>query len=112
MRTINEITIAVKDNDPVTEEEMRLCIVSMASIEYFFRSQLQDLIDAIRQKKPQKLLEMKAEFAWGTIEHMFAAGNKPPNKWLGPGDIPGTPENKARVAMAKNIFKKATGLDL
>lgn len=112
MRTTNEIIIAVKDCEDVSEEELRLAIVAMSSIKYFVQSELQKLIDAIREKKPQAMLEMKAEFAWGTIERMFSAMKKAPDEWLGPGDTPGTPENKARMELGRKIFKKATGIDL
>lgn len=91
---------------------MRLALVSLSGISYFVQSELQKLIDAIRDKETQPRLEMKAEFAWGTIERMFTAIKTPIDKWLGPGDTPGTPENKARMAMGRNIFKAATGEDL
>lgn len=102
----------MKDNEPVTEEELRLCVVVMASVEHFIKGDLQKLIDAIRADKPVGFLKMKAEFAWGTIERMFAAVKKPPTEWLSTADIPGTPENAERMTWAKAVFKKATGVDL
>lgn len=112
MRSTIEIICAVKDSEPVTEEELRLCVVVMASVDNFFKRDLKQLIDAIRADKPMGLLKMKAEFAWGTIERMFAAVKKPPTEWLSAADIPGTPENAERMAWAKAVFKKATGVEL
>lgn len=112
-RTTLQIQIAVKEADPnITDEELRLCIVSQCSIEYFYKKALLDLIEAIREKKPIGLINMRAEFAWRTHERMFNAVKKPPKQWLSAGDIPGTPENKARMDWAKKVFKAATGEDL
>ena len=110
MRTILQIQIAVKEAEPeITDEELRLCIESMNGIEHFYRSALIDLIELIREGKPEALLKMKAEFAWGTVERMFAAQKKTPQEWLGPGNIPGSPEQRRWLALAKRIYEKATG---
>jgi hypothetical protein len=109
-RSTLDIAIAVKEADEnVTDEELRLCIAAMSGIEHFYRSALIDLIELIRDGKPEAMLEMKAEFAWGTVERMFEAQKKPPADWLGPGNIPGTPEQRERLAWAKNVYEKATG---
>lgn len=112
MRTTNEIIVAVKECQPVTEQELKYALISMSSIDYFHKKDLMDLIQAIREEKPIPFLKMKAEFAWGTVERMFSGIKKPVDEWLGPGNIPGSPEQQARLAMGKKIFKKATGIDL
>ncbi len=110
MRSILQIQIAVKEAEPgITDEELRLCIESMNAIEHFYRSALIDLIELIREGKPEMLLKMKAEFAWGTVERMFAAKKKTPQEWLGPDNIPGSPAQRQLVAWAKKVFEKATG---
>lgn len=112
MKTTLETIRAVKECEQVTEEELRLSLCALSAIEHFLREDLIRLIEAIREGKPTHLLKMKAEFAQGTIDRMFTALKTPPDKWLGPNNIPGTPENNERMRIAKNIFKKATGLEL
>lgn len=113
MRTTLQICIAVKEAEPdITDEELRLCIAAMSGIEHFYRQALVDLIEAIREGKPAELLKMKAEFAWGTHERMFNAAKKQPAEWLGPGNIPGSPEQQERLAWAKRVYEKATGQKL
>lgn len=110
MRSILEIQIAVREAEPnISEEELRLCVESLGGIEHFYRSALIDLIQLIREGKPENLLKMKAEFAWGTVERMFAAGKKTPQEWLGPGNIPGSPEQRQRLARGKKVYEKVTG---
>lgn len=109
MRNTLEIIIAVKECESVTEEELKLALVAMSSIEYFVENELTELVEAILADKPIKL---KAQFAKGTLERMFFAKKKSPDEWLGPDNIPGTPEQKANLALGKKIFKNATGLDL
>lgn len=109
-RSILGIAIAVKEAEAnITDEELRMCIAAMSGIEHFYRSALIDLIEAVREGKPEPLLKMKAEFAWGTVERMFKAQKQPPASWLGPENTPGTPENRERLAWAKRVFEKATG---
>lgn len=112
MRSTIEIICAVKDNKPVTEEELRLCIVVMATTEHIIKRALQKLINAIIADKPATHLKVRAEFASCTIERMFAAVKEPPTEWLSTEDIPWTPESAARREWAKAVFKSATGIDL
>ena len=113
MRTTLEIAIAVKEaEDDITDEELRLCIAAMSGIEHFYRSALVDLVELIREGVPEAKLKMKAEFAWGTVERMFEAQKKPPAEWLGNANIPGTPEQRERLALGKRIFEKSTGRKL
>lgn len=110
MRTTRQIQIAVQEADPsITDEELRLCIEAQRNIEHFYRKALLELIEAIRKDTPSHLLKMKAEFAWGTHEQMFEAAKKPPAEWLGPQNIPGSPEQRERLGWAKRVFEKATG---
>ena len=110
MRTICQIQIAVQEADPnITDEELRLCIEAQRTIEHFYTQELLKLIEAIRQEKPMAILKMKAEFAWGTHERMFAAAKKPPAEWLGPDNIPGSPEQRERLAWANRVYESATG---
>ena len=110
MRTTNQIQIAVQEADPnITDEELRLCVEAQRTIDSFVSRTLLDLIQAIREGKPPAVLKMKAEFAWGTLERIFEAAKKPPAAWLGPENIPGSPEQRQRLAWAKRVYEKATG---
>jgi hypothetical protein len=110
MRTINQIQIAVQEADPdIADEELRLCIEAQRNIEHFLRSSLIDLITWIREGRPEPLLKMKAEFAWGTVERMFNASKKPPAEWLGESNIPGSPGQRQRLAFGKRLIEKVTG---
>lgn len=53
--------------------------------------------------------ELRLCVEWGTVERMFAAQKKTPQEWLGPGNIPGSPEQRQRLAWGKKVYEKATG---
>lgn len=112
MRSTNEIVIAVKDGQSVTEEELRLALISVSVTEMTYFQMLHELIQAIRDDTPTPLLKLKAELAWQTVEEHFAGHKKPVDKWLGPENIPGTPENNERQEWAKAVYKNATGKDI
>jgi hypothetical protein len=107
MRSTLEIIIAVKECQPTTEEELRLALMAMSSIEHFIKEDLKSLVEAV--EKGGASAKLRAQFARGTLERMFYARKKPPNEWLGKENVPGTPEQKERLATAKAIYKAATG---
>jgi hypothetical protein len=106
MRTTLEIIIAVKDNQPVTEQELKLALLAMSSIEHFVQGQLDALIEAVESGKSAKL---RAALAKQMRETMFRAKKSDPEKWLGPENIPGNPKHDERLRWAKRLFKKVTG---
>lgn len=93
MKSINQIQIAVQEGEPLTEEEMRLCIESQRTIICYYEKVLDGLVMAIREARVQ----------------MFEARKMLPQDWLGPDNIPGTPEYKKKLELAKRLFEKATG---
>lgn len=112
MRSTLQIIIAVKESQPVTEEELRLALLALSSINHFVQHDLDALIEAIEEGRAAPFLKMKAEFSKGNRERLFQGIKKDPQEWLGPGNIPGNPEYEARMKTAKNIFKRATGIEL
>lgn len=40
---------------------------------------------------------------------MFQANKKSPKEWLGPNNIPGSPEQQERLKWAKDLYKTITG---
>lgn len=109
MRSTLDIIIAVKESQSVTEEELRLALVVMSNAQHFVRRELQQLIDAAEKGKD---LAFRVHFAKETIESVFKAMKRDPAEWLGPANTPGTPEYERQMTMAKNVFKRATGIDL
>ena len=112
MRSTNEIIIAVKECQPVTEDELKLALCAMSGIHYHLKRSLEKTISDIEDGKPEAMLKYRAGFEKGTLEVMFNAIKMPPDEFLGPDNTPGTPEFKKRLDLGKAIFKKATGLDL
>lgn len=111
MRTTSEIIAAVRNCEPVTDEEMRMCIAALANVEWFLRSSLQKLVDALDTKGPAQQ-RLRADSARATLESMHRGMRTPVDRWLGPHNIPGTPEYTARISGAKALLKKATGVDM
>jgi len=105
MRTTLEIIIANQENQPCTEQELRLALEALRNIRHFEHEELKKLIEVVRNEKPTA--KMRADFAWGTIERMFAAIKKPPDEWLGPDNIPGSPAQVKRLEWAKGVARKA-----
>lgn len=110
MRSMNEIVIAVKEQQPVTDEELRLTVVGLAAIQTFLTGNIRDLAKSVLDGKPSARL--RASSALAEDEIRFKSMKMPVNDFLGEENTPGTEANKKLVAMCKNIFKKATGQDL
>lgn len=110
MRSTLEIIIAVKESQPVSEEELRLALLAMASFEYFLKDDLRSLVEAVEQDKP--VAKLRAKFGRDLLERMFKAQKKSPAEWLGPTNIPGNPEYERRLAAGKKLFEKVTGQKL
>lgn len=112
MRSTIEIIIAVKESQPVTEEELKLALCAMSGIHHHLQESLRKIIEEIRAEKPAPLLKMKADFEYGTLERLWNGIKMPADEFLGPGNTPGNPEHARRMEMGKRIYKKATGEDL
>lgn len=110
MRSTLEIIIAVKDCQPITEQELKIAIMVMSSINHFLEDELRELAKAVEGGKSSA--KLRAGFANGTVERMLTARKKAPDEWLGMGNIPGTPEYAERLAGAKRLLEKATGQKL
>lgn len=110
MRSTVGIIVAVKECQPVTVEELKLALLAMASIGQLIEDEARTLAEAVEADKPAA--KLRAGFLLKTLERMFYARKKAPDEWLGPRNIPGTPENTKAMAGAKVLYKKATGEDL
>ena len=110
MRSTNEIVIAVKESQPATDQELRYCILALSAMNHFANNDLDNLIDAVLEKKP--LATVRAEISKRGRERRFQSNKMPVDQYLGLGNIPGNPEYEQRMKMSKALFKKATGIDL
>jgi len=111
MRTINEVIIAVQEQQPCTDDELRLTLLAVSAMHQRAERYLYDLAEVILADELRRA-RFKAAFQIGEKERTFQARKTPADKYLGPEHTPGTPENKRLVQMGKNLLKKATGLDL
>jgi len=110
MRSTNQIIIAVDECEPCTEEELRFCIASMKARLYFAEKAANDMADAIESGGVSA--KFRAGFWKHEAETRFQSMKMPVDKYLGPGNTPGTPEHAERLRIGKAIFKKATGIEL
>lgn len=109
-RNILEIIIACKEQQPATEEELRLCVVALSAMLYTVEREERELFEAVVEGKPSA--KLRAEVCKRETEIRFKAKKMAPREYLGPSHTPGTPENENLARMAKAVFKKATGQDL
>lgn len=108
MRSTLEIIIAVKESQPVTEEELRMALLALSGIDHFRSGTINQLIESI-ESKAQLRIDLAAGFAKQQRESLFKAMKKDPVEWLGPGNLPGNPEYEERVKWARRVYEKATG---
>jgi hypothetical protein len=110
MRSTLDILVAVNENQPVEKEELRLAIVALSSIHHFVTDSLKNLLVAAEaDPNTSGRVKLRVAAAKDTLKQMHQAKKTDPEKWLGPQNIPGTPEHDARLKAAKNLFEKATG---
>jgi hypothetical protein len=112
MRPTIEIICDVTDCKPVTLDECKMALIALSGMDHFVTDALHRLSDAILEDKPPAVVKFSAAEARKLITSMFDARKKDPLVWLGPANTPGTPEHAERQRLARNIFKKATGLDI
>jgi hypothetical protein len=112
VRSTLEIICAVKDSQPVTEEELRMALLVMSSINYFNKRQVENLTKAFGQDTKESIRKFTIHDADGHEDRMVKIMKGDMIVVLGPGNIPGTPEYEARMKMNRDILKKATGIEL
>lgn len=110
MRSTNSIIIAVQECEPCTEQELRLCIMSLKARLYFAEKAADDMAEAI--DNGQAKAKLRAGFWKNDAESRFKSIKMPVDKYLGLGNTPGTPEYADRLRLSKAILKKVMGLEL
>ena len=104
MRSTLNIIIAVKEEEPVTEDELKMALLVMASVNYFYQKSLRDINEAHKDSK-LGWLSFKIKDGVKLIERMITAQKEDPLKWLGVENIPGTKEYEERYRLSKKIYK-------
>lgn len=103
MRTTTEIIEAVHNGEPATEEELRLCILSMRHTVIMAHK------DHTRWSLDKSLptsVRVKAELHWKSVNDGW---NVPVDHRVPPESRPGHPVKEKRRAFAKAVWKKVTG---
>jgi hypothetical protein len=106
-RSILDIVIACKGQQPATEGELRLAVVALSHLLRGVERSERDLVEAVLADKPAA--KLRAQFARREAEIRFRSKKMAPADYLGPGHTPGTPENLKLRKMAAAVFEKATG---
>jgi hypothetical protein len=103
MRSTRDIIVAVKEGQPVSEDELRIAVLVMSVVDAFTWRELYDLIEVIEQDKPGQAAA-KAAFAKSILERMFQAKREDPAKWLGP--LRGVAEKGRWQKISKKLLEK------
>lgn len=107
MRNTLEIVIAAKEQQPATEEELRLTVVALSHMLYAVERDCRSLTEAVLEGLPSA--KLRAGFCKREDEIRFRSKKMPLSEYLGAEYTPGTPENLRLRQMAAKVFEKATG---
>lgn len=94
MRTVSEIVDAVQEQQPVTEDELRLALLCL-----HFHGQMASQSDFETASELKLRMRAKENF-----ERRFRMMRADPTVFLGPRWTPGTPENAAGRAGSKRLL--------
>lgn len=96
MRTVNSIVGAVQEQQPVTEQELRLALLCL-----YYDGQMACQSDYEGVSESRLRMRAKENFA-----RRFRMLKSEPDKYLGPRWTPGTPENAEGRELSKRILAK------
>lgn len=97
MRSVNEIILAVQEQQPATEEELRLALLC---IDY----EMTISTETDWNEASPALLRSRAS---EQFSRRFRMGKADPKEWLGRRWLPGTEENRRAREVSMRIAKKA-----
>jgi hypothetical protein len=81
MRSTHDIIVALKQGQSVSEDEVRIALLVMATVDAFTWRELYELVELIELDKPGQTAA-KAAFAKSILERMYQAKREAPEKWL------------------------------
>lgn len=105
MRTLAEIIDGAKDGNKPTHDE---CYFAMLALDALSDFTTRDLRNVGFHTRSAKLIGFR-RLADEDHRRWHRALNTPPDKYLGPNNTPGTPEQKAGRRMAKKVMKRVLG---
>lgn len=112
MRSTNEIMIAVSECEPCTDEELRFCISALGAMLHFAKIAADDMAEGIEGDGTSLKHKVCAKLWKQNAEGRFKSIKMPVDQYLGPGNIPGSPEQVERLRIGKALVKKVTGVEL
>jgi hypothetical protein len=104
MRTLFEIIEAVKNNETVTEDEMRYSICAMDALMVFDRESFMTLVKGEEKGKNKFIYSPKFQLT-ERFERIKSALNKNPKEWLGENYDFKNPEYQKRRKSINRIFE-------
>lgn len=106
MRSALDVMIAVQDNAPASESELRCCVEYLRTTQHFLKAKLTKLCEAVENHRLESFWAAESRVFLKTL---FDANKAPMDKWLGADGIPGSAGQQKSLEWAKRIFEKATG---
>src|SRR5260370_36126745 len=104
MRSTRDIVNAVKDGQPVSEDELRVALLVMSAVDAFTWRELYDLIEALEQDEPAKAAA-KAAFSKNILERVFKAKREDPAGWPGAVQTAGAYEQDRWLKISKTLLE-------
>ena len=102
MRTTSEVIEAARMGEPCTEEELRLCIISMRST--MILAHMDHAEWASGDIKPLHV-KLKSQGHWESVN---TGWNIPLDRRVSPDDRPGNPDLYRRRDLANRVYNRAT----
>lgn len=110
MRSTCEIVADLKDGKEVPYEELKMACLVQSSIIFFYQQDTKKLIkggigaDLVKQMNYRDKKTSSEEL--GYPSWYWNAIKKDPLEFLGPSNIPGTPEHEAMYRVSKTVLNK------
>jgi len=110
MRSTVDIVCAVKEQTPVTEEELKMALLVMCTTEHFLKRKMEKLLEAVGSGNKFGV-KLWADAATRFMrETLFRMHKSDPLECLGPSGIPGNPQHdrmyKAGCALIDKLVEE------
>lgn len=110
MRSTCEIIADVKENKEVTYEELKLACMVQSFLLFMYQKNVASLLKggiAAEMTRQAYYSDPKTSSAeYGMSSEYWKAVRMDAQEYLGPGNIPGTPEYEKRYRVSKAVFNK------
>jgi hypothetical protein len=106
MRSTNNLIIAVTECKPCTDEELRFCISALTAMLHFAEKAANEMSDGIEGGGTSLKHKVCSKLWHENAEGRFKAIKMPVDKYLGTGNMPGSPEQVERMRFGKALIEK------